>query len=224
MYLDPQKPGMYVYDNDVFNYEPFYIGKGCANRKYVHIKYGNKYNNHLNRKIRKIKKTINSNPIIITYKEMLSEREALFIEKQLIKNIGRSDLKLGPLCNLTDGGDGISNISNETRNKMVISAKNMSYEKRQKINITHKGRKFSLEARNNMSVSKQGHFVSQSTKNKLKEAWKNMTNEHKEKMTGHKGIKHSDQTKKKISESKKGQIPWNKGLSKKYSLKDDGRI
>jgi hypothetical protein len=37
-----------------------------------------------------------------------SENFAIDLEKDLIKKIGRKDLGLGPLTNMTDGGDGMS--------------------------------------------------------------------------------------------------------------------
>jgi hypothetical protein len=36
-YLDPRKPGKYVYGEYVFDYGPFYIGKGFDNRMYIHL-------------------------------------------------------------------------------------------------------------------------------------------------------------------------------------------
>ena len=47
-------------------------------------------------------------PYIIIIKDNLNEKEAFELEKYLIKNIGRYDLKKGPLCNFTDGGEGSS--------------------------------------------------------------------------------------------------------------------
>ena len=41
-------------------------------------------------------------------KSLFTEREALFVEIDMIKNIGRRDLGTGPLANLTDGGEGVS--------------------------------------------------------------------------------------------------------------------
>jgi len=49
----------------------------------------------------------------------ISWEEACEIEKKLIKEIGRRDLGLGPLVNLTDGGDGAPNLSEESRVKMA---------------------------------------------------------------------------------------------------------
>jgi len=43
------------------------------------------------------------------------ERMALARERHLIQSIGRHDLKTGPLANLTDGGEGESNPSEESR-------------------------------------------------------------------------------------------------------------
>lgn len=128
VYLDPRKLGLYVYGNFTFNYEPFYVGKGKNKRDLDHIneaKYEKRnYNPHKNRKIRKI---LNENltPIILRLSENLSDEDAQKLEIQLISSIGRFDLKRGPLTNLTDGGDGSSNIkqSEETKNKRKKSLK-----------------------------------------------------------------------------------------------------
>ena len=42
------------------------------------------------------------------------EREAHQLEIELIRRIGRHDLKSGPLTNQTDGGEGITGLSSET--------------------------------------------------------------------------------------------------------------
>lgn len=111
IYLDPEKPGMYSYDDGAcqFAYEPFYIGKGVNKRLYEHIaeaKRSNKNTHKLNR-IRAI--LVNGGtPIVFKYMKKLSEPDAHAIEISLITKIGRRDLSTGPLTNMTSGGEGIS--------------------------------------------------------------------------------------------------------------------
>jgi len=38
VYLDPRKPGNYTYGDYHFDYEPFYVGKGCDDRLNDHLK------------------------------------------------------------------------------------------------------------------------------------------------------------------------------------------
>ena len=77
--------------------EVFYIGIGKRkSRAYTH--YGrNKYWKHI---VNKVKYSVE----IIA--ENISYQEALNLEKKLISGIGRQDLGLGPLVNMTDGGEG----------------------------------------------------------------------------------------------------------------------
>jgi hypothetical protein len=110
VYLDPRKPGEFIYDEYKFNYEPFYVGKGKGYRMNKHlseVKCGIYKKDHKHNKIKKILE-MGLFPIILKIKKNLSENNALKIEKNVIKLIGRSDNKLGPLANTTDGGDGIS--------------------------------------------------------------------------------------------------------------------
>lgn len=105
VYLDPRKPGDYNYGDLHFDYEPFYVGKGYGDRCNAHLK--NNYRNNKNTyKNNKIKKIISENykPIILILFKKLKESVAFQNEIDLIKLIGRHDLGLGPLVNLTDGG------------------------------------------------------------------------------------------------------------------------
>jgi hypothetical protein len=108
----------YVYHLiDPSNQITFYVGKGNGRRMYQHeilAKAGKKSNNngHLFNKINKVLRTSGC----IEYKiivENLDNESAGIREQEEIKRIGRSDLKLGPLCNLTDGGEGHRQLSPE---------------------------------------------------------------------------------------------------------------
>lgn len=162
VYLDPCKPGTYIYGDYLFNYEPFYIGKGCGNRKDDHIKYGNKENKHFDRRIKKIRRIVGHDPFVMPYKEFLTEQTSFELEMLMISIIGRRDLKRGPLCNLTDGGDGSSGriISDETREKIRIGNKNrppVSEETRKRMSISNKGRILSEEHKRKIGESQKGN-------------------------------------------------------------------
>jgi hypothetical protein len=125
VFLDCFKPGIYEYGDIKFEYEPFYIGKG-VNDRIITSKCDKK-----TFKSQKIKSIKSKGGEIISYKifENLSFEDSNFKEKELIKIIGRRDLGLGPLTNLTDGGDGRLNGTNsiesieKARIKLKIAAK-----------------------------------------------------------------------------------------------------
>jgi hypothetical protein len=84
-------------------------------------------------------------PTCIKIKENLSEKKAFKLETELIKLIGRIDLKTGPLCNFTNGGEGTSGVivSEETRKKrseVRIGKKRPPRSKKWGMNIS-KGKK-----------------------------------------------------------------------------------
>jgi hypothetical protein len=131
----------YVYKHFVNDEQkPFYIGIGkkddfkraktnCDRNKFwynIVNKYGFEYK--------------------ITHFDLCYE-EACSIEKYLILFYGRRDKSSGCLCNLTDGGEGASNISEENRIKRTIRfsgsnnpnyGKKMSNEQKSKISNTLK--------------------------------------------------------------------------------------
>lgn len=125
VYLDPRKPGKYIYGEYEFDHEPFYVGEGNGERKEAHIKEakGDKSSHKLN-KIRSILR-VGLSPIIILQSSNLLEKDAKELEILMIKVIGRNDLKTGPLTNLTNGGDGASGViySKEMREKRSQQAK-----------------------------------------------------------------------------------------------------
>lgn len=118
--LDPRKSGQYVYKNFCFDFEPFYIGKGCGRRIDHHCANSRlKDKTYKNCKIKKILSE-GIKPIQIKLLENLTEKQAKLIEIKYIKMIGRKDLHKGPLCNHTDGGDGCvrHKVSNSTKLKI----------------------------------------------------------------------------------------------------------
>jgi hypothetical protein len=105
VYLDPRKPGRFQYERTSFKYEPLYVGKGTGGRVYDHI--SNDCRNPIfKRKINRIRK-LGLEPILKMQSVRLTEREAHKLEVKLISKIGRINRKTGPLCNLTDGGEGL---------------------------------------------------------------------------------------------------------------------
>ncbi len=106
LYLDPRKSGKFTYNELKFDFEPFYVGKGKDDRLNKHLGYYDN-NRHKSNKIKKILKQ-GLNPIIIKLYENLDEKTAIEKEIYIISKIGRSDKLIGPLTNLTNGGEGIS--------------------------------------------------------------------------------------------------------------------
>ncbi len=105
----------YVYVVFDRNGIPRYVGKGKGDRYKLH-NMGWSHNKILAGMIRKAGAEF---PVVII-RENLSEEEAFKIEIALIKAIGRIE-NGGPLVNLTDGGEGVSNPSSATR--ALISTK-----------------------------------------------------------------------------------------------------
>lgn len=104
---------------------PFYVGKGKKNRMYVHerlTKQGKIPNN--NRLLfREIKKILDGFGKIeyIKIKEGITENDALLLETQEIKKYGRRNNKTGILCNLTDGGEGVSGYKHTQMARILMS-------------------------------------------------------------------------------------------------------
>ena len=167
VYLDTRKKGNFTYDDYYFDYEPFYIGKGKNKRLEEHLWESRlKHDDFKSRKIKSILKD-GYKPLFIKVKENLNEYDAFNLEKTLIKIIGRYNLNLGPLTNLTDGGDGFSGLmKTETHRKnLSISSlgKKMSDEAKKKISESLKGKpgrntgnKHTEETKNKISNTKIG--------------------------------------------------------------------
>ena len=234
VYLDPRKIGKYKYGKYMFEFEPFYVGKGHGYRKYDHIydaKNSNRNNPKLN-KVRKIKR-LGLSPYIIETSSLNTEKEANNIECVLISLIGRKDLKKGPLLNLTDGGEGNSGVirsvdyrkkfskihknkivSEETRKKLsaLKKGKKLSEATKDKIRESHLGKKFSLERKRNISKARIRFFKENP------EILKSIGDFHRGKVL-------STETKQKIREKRKLQImkPVSEETRRKMSEKAKSR-
>lgn len=166
--------------------EVFYIGIGKTKYRVFDKRSRNKYWHHIVNK---------AGYRIDIIAEGITWEEACQKEKELIEYYGRKDLGLGPLVNMTEGGEGTLGRIMSEMTKQKRYGKKLSEETKQRISNAQKGKKRKLhseETRKKMSNSKIGK----------------KRPEHSAKL---KGKKQSDQTKQKLSDKLKG-IPKNKIL------------
>jgi hypothetical protein len=204
------------------NRTPYYVGKGTENRIYS-----------TNRRVKPPK----DKSRIIFLKQNLTEQEAFIHERYMIGVFGRIDLGTGILRNLTDGGEGVSNPSEETRRKMSEAHKNPSEETRRKMSESHTGKTLSEETRKKLSEAKKnsseetrrkyseaqkGKTRSEETRRKMSEAKKNPSEKTRRKMSEAKKNL-SEETRRKISEASKGRKWWNDGCgNRKFAIECPG--
>jgi len=203
--LDPRKPGKFSYrESDIlFDFEPFYVGKGTGNQINCHDAeiHSNTRTRKAN-KIRKIYEETGQSHIKIKLFENLYEDVSFSLEIFLIKLIGRLDHQRGSLTNGTDGGDGASGkiVSKETRKKI---SEGLSGEKHPLC-----GKHHTEETKKKMSEAHTGKILSEETKNKLSEihSGKILSKDHKRKLSEvQSGKHHSEETKKRMSKSLIGE-------------------
>jgi hypothetical protein len=127
--LDSRKPGTfcYVLENGKrasFDYEPFYIGKGKGNRMRVHVPTA-LLGVEQTFKARRIRRIVNQGFRVIEKRsiKVFDEKTAFNLERMLINAIGRFDLCNGPLCNLTDGGDGVPRLPSHVRTQIAQASR-----------------------------------------------------------------------------------------------------
>lgn len=225
VYLDPRKPGKYIYDDYVFDYEPFYVGKGKNERKHEHVEYILSHDNFKNtckNNIIKAILSVNLEPIIIEYYSNLTEQEAFDNEIKMIRIIGTSrrisshdEIRKGPLANRQAGGlGGAIHWTDEARaNRSKISRKIWSdddlrkrhSERMKGINTWSKGCKMNEESRKKMGESHKGSKMSEENKKRASIRMTGINNPNKD---GHTflGKKHTEETKRKLSKIHKGKI------------------
>jgi hypothetical protein len=114
VYLDQRKSGKWTFKDKIFNFEPFYVGKGIGKRLKDHLLPCYLSNHSIKTaKIKKILKETGEAPIHYRLYENLTEIEAFELEKEIILHFGRINQSNGILSNLTNGGDGVLGLSQE---------------------------------------------------------------------------------------------------------------
>jgi hypothetical protein len=113
--------------------------------------------------------------------------------------------------NLTDGGSNGHIITDETKKRMSESAKIklITKEHREKIRLSHIGFKHSIETKRKISLAKKGKKLGPMHSEEMKKQWSV-----EQTGSGNRffGRKHSPESIAKMSKSKKGCIPWNRGI------------
>jgi hypothetical protein len=129
VYLDQRKRGKWTYEDKVFDYQPFYVGKGTRQRDIEHLcPYMLSRKSHKSSTIKAIISETGELPIHFRLYENMSPEEATEIEVDFIRTFGRRDIGSGILCNHTDGGDGSHNLSLESRRKINAERKKSVYQ------------------------------------------------------------------------------------------------
>ena len=189
---------------------PYYIGKGKGNRLY---KRGSRVFAPPKDKSR-----------IIYLKQNLTEEEAFKHEIYMIAVLGRIDLGTGILHNMTDGGEGISNPSEETRRKMSETHKGkiVSEESRKRIGEANKNpseetRRKKSDANRGENNPNYGKTASEENRKKLSEALKNPSEEIRRKIS-EASKNRSKEILKKIGEAQKGRKWWNDGCGNRKRM------
>lgn len=163
-WLDPRKPGRFVYDDGLleFDYEPFYIGKGTRRRMFCERR-----NPYFNKKLSKIRVN-RKEPIKIKIFDGLTSKEALCWEKELIEEIG-----IPNLTNLVEGGIGHA-LTDEIKKKIALGrlGKKHSEESKQKMSETKRAnpRLRTIEERQRQSEKLKGRLLSDEWKRKIAES------------------------------------------------------
>ena len=90
------------------NLQPIYVGKGSGKRLHLHWKHVTTHSNLILRRVLSKIHKANLEPTIEIISYFKIEADAFALEIELITKYGRRNINKGPLCNLTDGGEGIS--------------------------------------------------------------------------------------------------------------------
>lgn len=131
----------------------------------------------------------------------LSEERAKELERELIAEYNLQDRRYG--YNMTAGGDGLLNPTDDVRQKMSDAARSdhrmsLLAEARKKAAVARTGCRHSAETIKKMSDVKIGHQVSEESRRKISESKKGRP-------SWNKGIPFSDDVKRRMSEAAKNR-------------------
>lgn len=136
--------------------EPFYIGIGNK------LRYARAYEKHPSKRNEIWNKIVSKTAYDVEILfDNISKEEASIKEIEFIKLYGRKDINTGILCNMTDGGDGISNCNRTEATRMLLRMQKIG-----ELNPMY-GKKQSME-----TLIKRGVFISKprSIETKIKQS------------------------------------------------------
>jgi hypothetical protein len=129
VYLDQRKPGIWSYEDKIFEFQPFYIGKGTGKRETIHTTPSMlKIKSFKTSVIKSIISETNELPMHYRVYDEIDQTTAVDLEIKMIKHFGRRDIQTGILSNCTDGGDGTNNLSKEKRNRKALRKQVFQYD------------------------------------------------------------------------------------------------
>jgi hypothetical protein len=139
---------------------PYYIGRGKEGRAFATHKISRP-----------------SRDRILFLKKDLTFAESVNHERYMIFVLGRKDLGTGILRNLTDGGEGVTNLALEAKRKISEKRKGQvnrtgphTPEARAKMSASHSGKVLSQDHKDNIAKAMKGRTLSESTREKLKKS------------------------------------------------------
>jgi hypothetical protein len=144
IFLDPRKPGKYLYENFSLLYEPFYVGKGKKDRYKTHLRKIRQFQKDSNKEKQKTILDIwssNLEVLIILLNFTDNEKLAYKNESNIIKDIG-SLYNGGPLTNLVvsypfNASPELRKTYGRSGNKHHLYNKGHSEEAKKKISDNH---------------------------------------------------------------------------------------
>lgn len=150
-FREVQTASCYIYVYFRPDGSPCYVGKGSGNRWVAHER------RPTNKILARIIAKAGGELPKVKIRTGLTDAEAFEIERALIKAIGRFSVG-GPLVNMTDGGDGVVNPSDEARQKLrdFRLGRPVSKETRRKMSASHKGKRRSPEHQAAISAALRG--------------------------------------------------------------------